>query len=181
MRILTLTAMLLSSALPAAAGPIATEFDRGVGGIGWLTPLSEIIERFPGGAHLVSTSPGCRAYVVNIEDTLFGIERPGFTVQYFIGARGLVDSIAIAFPWGRRDELVRTLIGRFGPYLRRTDIGKQTYYDWKEDAGMNLRVFEMQDPTVGILEVAILGPEHAKSRPCPTKVTGQLTNDWNVR
>jgi hypothetical protein len=150
-----LLAVMLASTPLAWAGPIADQFESGYGGVSWGLPLAKVVGMVPGGDHYFSSAPGHREYSVRNDEPFLGVPRPGTRIQYSLGTDGGVESIAIGFPYERREELLGALYSQFGRPAKVNEVGSAIIYRWAMDRDVGIALRASRDPQYGILELWI--------------------------
>jgi len=152
-------ALLIALASPVTrAGAIARQFSAGYDGVSWGISLAELVEIRPGGYHYFAVGEGDRDYTFSDEKALFGIPRNGMRTRYYLDDTASVVSAGVMFPYEQLHKLLGTMILSFGPYQRMVVKGISTYYFWPRDDGMSLVVRATLDPSFGMLEMTITGP-----------------------
>ena len=147
--------VLIAASASVRAGPIADEFGPGYGGVGWNLHLADIVGMMPEGEHYFSDAPGQRDYAVSNDGPLLGVPRQGMRVRYYFDQDDGLMSIAIAIPYDRYQQMLGVLIAQFGRYARIDEVGAITYYRWKEDQKIRLKLRVTKEPRYGIAEVLI--------------------------
>lgn len=144
--------------LTTRAGAIARQFASGYEGVSWGASLAELVELRPGGDHFFALGGGVRDYGLSDEVSMFGIPRSQMRVRYFLDDTNSVVSAGLTFPYEERQKLLGTLILSFGPHQHMSVKGISTYYTWPRDDGIGITLRATLDPSFGILEVSISGP-----------------------
>jgi hypothetical protein len=164
MRYTILGLMIAVLPLTSRAGPIARQFASGYDGVVWGSSLVELVGIHPRGQHYFAVGSGVRDYGLPDEKTMFGILRSHMQVVYFLDETSSVVSASLTFPFEQRQKLLGTLIVSFGPHQSMFVKGISTYYAWRRDDGVGIVVRATLDPTFGILELAISGPNTELSK-----------------
>jgi hypothetical protein len=154
MRTLTILFVVTFSAASAAPS-ISDEFESGYGGVPWGIELPALMKRFPGGYQIWSTVPGGLAYVLNLDDPVFGISRRGLYVLYGIGTDRKVTEIDVQIPYDQTAQLISTITSRFGPVIGPEVKGVVTSYHWPAERGFLLGVRTTIDGTYGLTTLSI--------------------------
>ena len=139
------------------AGPIADQFAHGFAAVPWGTSLAQVVEKYPGGGHFLTGGSACRIYSVQAEDPLLGIPRVGSMTLFGYGLDRKLDVMGIDIPYAAMKEANGT-------------IG----YAWKPDAGIQLNVWETQDPDLGVVQMWIYGPSYTESNRCSPPAVSAL-------
>jgi len=145
----------LASAPVVRAGSIADQFGSGYGGVTWGLALGQLVGMIPGGDHYFSSAPGRREYSVRNDEAFLGVPRVGTRIQYGLGLDGGVESIAMGFPYERREDLLGALYSQFGRTSRVDEVGTALIYRWPQDRDVEIAVRASRDPRYGILELWI--------------------------
>ena len=151
-----LAVMLTLVSLPLAwGGPIADQFGSGYGGVPWGLSLAKLVGMVPGGDHYFSTALGHREYSIRNDEPFLGVPRPGTRIQYGLGTDGGIESVAIGFPYDRREELLGALYSQFGRAAQINEVGTAVIYRWAQDGEIRIAVRASRDSQYGILELWI--------------------------
>jgi hypothetical protein len=162
-------ALLIAMApLTTKAGALERQFGGGYEGVIWGASLAELVQLRPGGEHFFAAVGGVREYGLLDERSMFGITRGQMRAHYFLDDTNSVVSVGLTFPFDHRQKLLGALVLSFGPYARTVVKGITTSYLWPRDDGIGLSLRETIDPSFGILELAISGPNSdlQKKDPC---------------
>jgi len=156
------------------AGPIADQFAHGFAAVPWGTSLAQVVEKYPGGGHFLTGGSACRIYSVQAEDPLLGIPRVGSMTLFGYGLDRKLDVMGIDIPYAQRNQLFKSLTRAFGPYAAMKEANGTIGYAWKPDAGIQLNVWETQDPDLGVVQVWIYGPSYTESNRCSPPAVSAL-------
>ena len=155
MRYTVFFGLLISASATAWGGPISEQFGRGYEGVRWGLPLADLVGMIPEGDHYFASTPGQRVYTVRDDAPLMGVPRSGNRVEYFLGKDGGVESICIAIPYDRHQQLLGALISQFGRYSQTIEVGDITYYYWRQDQQILISVRVTKNPRYGVAEFGI--------------------------
>jgi len=148
---------------------ISDEFANGFGGVAWGTNYDDLTRHFPGGYQVFSTHSGGLAYVVNIEDPVLGLRRPGLYVSFAMNPDRLIDAIQIQIPYDQVQPIIATISAKFGPAIGPQVHGVVSEYHWPTDQGMALSVRFSSGGKVGLASLDIFRPMPKKTAPGAAK------------
>jgi hypothetical protein len=143
----------------------------------WGSSIADLVGAHPGGEHFFAVGGGVRDYALPDEKSLFGIPRGHMMLRYFLDETGSGSSVALTFPYEQREKLLGSLVLSFGSYQSVYTKGISTFYSWRRDDGVGMVVRETWDPSYGILELSIGGPNSELSKgdrsDCAPQATSQ--------
>jgi hypothetical protein len=158
MRQLLMVLLIATTPLTTKAAALAREFGSGYEGVAWGDSLDDLVKMHPGGDHFFAVGDGVRDYALLDERPIFGIPRNRMRARYFLDDTNSVVSVGLTFPYDQRQKLLGALVLSYGPYKRTATKGIRASYVWARDDGVGLAVVETLDPSFGILELSISGP-----------------------